>query len=216
LTDEPIDRINTNRTMFNGGTGLRLKGLITKTVLNRGWIISSLLALLIPALMVLLFGYHWLLLVGLTFQVGNPHIAQIVSNFRFYLLALPVSLSVFTTLCLTQIPDTDADKTIGKKSISVMIGSKNVLILSASSLLICVVLFIIFIPTRILSPGFAVIASVLPLLTTILILTNLNAYKSPAGMGMINIMGMSVISSIFCAVVPAIYHLFYFDQIATF
>jgi 1,4-dihydroxy-2-naphthoate octaprenyltransferase len=256
LIDEPNDRINTNRTMFSGGTGLLLKGLITKTVLNWGWIVSSILALLIPTLMVLLFGYHWLLifglgfalflgleyslppfrfsqmgageaaafiaygvplmLVGLTFQVGNPHIARIVSNYRFYLLALPVSLSIFTTLCLTQIPDTDADKTVGKKSISVMIGSKNVLILSASSSMLCVVLFAIFIPTRILSPGFAIIASVLPLFTGILMLTNLNAYKSPAGKNMLNIMGMSVISSILCAVVPAIYHFLYFDLIATF
>jgi NAD(P)H dehydrogenase (quinone) len=256
VTDEPNDRINANRTVFSGGTGLLLKGIITRTVLNRGWIISSIVALLIPTLMIMLFGYHWLLLfglgfalflgleyslppfrfaqigageaaafiaygvplmlVGLTLQVGNPHIAQIVSNYRFYLLALPVSLSVFTTLCLTQIPDTDADKTVGKKSISVMIGPKNVLILSASSSMLCVALFTIFIPTQILSPGFAVIALALPLFTGIFIFTNLNTYKIPAGKGMINIMGMSVISSILCAVVPAIYHFLYFDRIATF
>ena len=245
IADESIDKINLNRTMFSGGTGLMAKGLITKNVLNLGWIISSVLALVIPAIMVFLFQFHWLLIfslalalflgleysfppfrlsrisfgevaaflaygaplmiVGVTLQVDKAVVNLIIANYRFYLLALPVSLSVFATLCLTQIPDTDADKKNGKKSISVILGPKSVLILSAIVLLICVFFFISFVLLKILTLKYFLIASILPVLTVVIILTNLDAYKIPAGMTMINIMGMSVTSTVLCAVVPAVY-----------
>lgn len=245
VADEPIDKINLNHTMFSGGTGLLAKNLITKNVLNLGWIISAVLALVIPIIMVFLFQHHWLLiiclalplflgieyslaplrlsrrgvgevaaliaygvplmLVGLIPQVDKPVVNQIITNYRFYMLALPVSLSNFLALCLTQIPDTDADKKIGKKSISVILGPKNVLILSAIASLICVVSFLSFLPMQILPRKYSLFASIMPLLTGVMILKNIDAYRVPAGRKMLNIMGMSVTSAILCAVVPAVY-----------
>jgi NAD(P)H dehydrogenase (quinone) len=256
VVDEPIDRINMNRTMFNGGTGLLSKKLITKSILNTGWIVSTMLAVIVPVLLVLLFDYHWLLiasfglglvlglgynfppfrfskigfgeaaafiaygvpvmLVGLILQVDSPVVNRLITNYRFYMLALPVSLSVFATLCLTQIPDTDADRKMGKKSISVLIGPRNVFILSVVALLLCVALFISFKTMDMLSLPFTILALLMPLLTGILVLTNLDAYKIPAGRTMMNIMGMSVTSSILCALIPVIYYLLNYSHVSLF
>ncbi len=245
VADEKADKINVNRTIFNGGTGLIAEGLITKRTLNLGWIITSLLSLFIATLMVLRFNYHWLLLmgiavglflglqysfyplrlsriglgeiaafigygvpmmlVGLAFQVENYMVNQVTSGFRFYLLSLPVSLSVFTTLCLTQIPDTDADKETGKRSISVLLQPKNVMILSATVLFLCIILFLGFALLGILPLKYAIIISVFPLLTGGVILKNFDAYKVPAGMKMINIMWMSATTTVLCGIVPAVY-----------
>jgi len=256
VMDEPIDRININRTMFNGGTGLLSKELITKSILNTGWIVSAILAVIVPALLVLLFDYHWLLiasfglglllgleynfpplrfsrngfgeaaafiaygvpvmLVGLILQVESPVVNKLITNYRLYLLAMPVSLSVFATLCLTQIPDTDADRKIGKKSVSVLIGPRNVLILSVFALFLCVALFISFKTMNMLSLPYTILALLMPLLTGIMVLTNLDAYKIPAGRTMINIMGMSVTSSILCALIPIIYYLLNNSHVSLF
>ena len=50
-------------------------------------------------------------------------------------------------------------------------------------------------------------ASILPFLTAVVIVANLDAYEIPAGMKTINIMGMSVTNAVACAVIPAIYHM---------
>ena len=245
VADEHADKININRTIFNGGTGLMAKGLITKRTLNWGWIITSLLSLFIASLMVLRFNYHWLLfmgiavglflglqysfyplrfsriglgeiaafigygvpmmLVGLALQVENPAMSQVTSGFRFFLLSLPISLSVFVTLCLTQIPDTDADKETGKKSISVLFKPKNVMILSATVLFLCIFFCFGLALLDILPLKYSIIISVFPLLTGVVIIKNLNAYKIPAGMKMINIMGMSATTTVLCGIVPAVY-----------
>jgi putative NADPH-quinone reductase/1,4-dihydroxy-2-naphthoate octaprenyltransferase len=254
VMDEPIDRINMNRTMFNGGTGLLSKELITKSILNTGWIVFTALPVVVSGLLVLRFDYHWLLiasfgvglllgleynfppfrfsriglgeaaafvaygvpvmLVGLILQVEKSVVNNLISNYRFYLIALPVSLSVFATLCLTQIPDTDADRKMGKKSISVLIRPRNVLILSVFALFLCVSLIICFTVMNILSLPYTVLASLMPLLTGITILNNLDAYKKPAGMTMIHIMGMSVTSSILCALIPAIFYLLNYSRVS--
>jgi len=245
VADEQADKINVNRTIFNGGTGLIAEGLITKRTLNWGWIITSLLGLFIASLMVLRFHYHWLLfmgiavglflglqysfyplrlsrvglgeiaafigygvpmmLVGLALQVENHIVNQVTSGFRFYLLSLPISLSVFVTLCLTQIPDTDADKETGKRSISVLFQPKNVMILSATVLFLCIFFCFGLVLLDILPLKYSIIISVFPLLTAGVIIKNLNAYKIPAGMKMINIMGMSATTTVLCGIVPAVY-----------
>jgi putative NADPH-quinone reductase/1,4-dihydroxy-2-naphthoate octaprenyltransferase len=245
VADEHADKININRTIFNGGTGLMAEGLITKRTLNWGWIITSLLSLFIASLMVLRFNYHWLLfmgiavglflglqysfyplrfsriglgeiaafigygvpmmLVGLALQVENPAMSQVTSGFRFFLLSLPISLSVFVTLCLTQIPDTDADKETGKKSISVLFKPKNVMILSATVLFLCIFFCFGLALLDILPLKYSIIISILPLLTGVVIIKNLNTYKIPAGMKMINIMGMSATTTVLCGIVPAVY-----------
>lgn len=245
VADKKADEINVNRTMFNGGTGLLAEGLITKRTLNRGWIITSWLGLIIAALLVLQFGYHWLLilgtavglflgleysfyplrfsriglgeiaafigygvpmmLVGLVSQVENPAVDQVASGFRFYLLSLPISMSVFVTLCLTQIPDTNADRETGKRSISVLMQPKNVMILSALVLLFCVLFCFGLVPFGILPLKYSIAISIFPLLTGGVIVMNLNAYEVPAGMKMINIMGMSVTTTVLCGIIPAVY-----------
>jgi len=245
VADEQADKININRTMFNGGTGLIAEGLITKRTLNWGWIITSLLSLFIASLMVLRFHYHWLLflgiaaglflglqysfyplrlsriglgeiaafigygvpmmLVGLALQLENPIVNQVTSGFRFYLLSLPISLSVFVTLCLTQIPDTDADKETGKRSISVLLRPKNVMILSATVMFLCIFFCFGLVLLGILPLKYSIIISIFPLLTGGVIIKNLNAYKIPAGMKMINIMGMSATTTVLCGIVPAVY-----------
>jgi 1,4-dihydroxy-2-naphthoate octaprenyltransferase len=231
--------------MFNGGTGLMAEGLITKRTLNWGWIITSWLGLIIAAVLVLQFRYHWLLflgiavglflgleysfyplrfsriglgeiaafigygvpmmLVGLVSQVENPAVNQVVSGFRFYLSSLPISLSVFVTLCLTQIPDTDADREAGKRSISVLLQPKNVMILSALVLLVCAIFCFGLVLLGILPLKYSLAISIFPLLTSGVIIKNLNAYEIPAGMKMINIMGMSVTTTVLCGIIPAVY-----------
>jgi len=245
VADESTDRINLNRTIFNGGTGLLAKGLISKNELNMGWIISAGLALFIPIILVFLYQYHGLLIVGMAvvlllgigysfppfrfsrrglgeiaaliaygapmmllgfiLQADKGVVDRVITGYRFYLISLPLALSVFVTLCLTQVPDTEADKKAGKKSISVIMGPKNVLIFSALVLLSCVFLFIGFIPMSILPLKYCLIASAFPLITGIFIFTHLDAYKIPAGMTMINIMGMSATSAVLSGVVPAVY-----------
>jgi putative NADPH-quinone reductase/1,4-dihydroxy-2-naphthoate octaprenyltransferase len=247
VADEKADEINVNRTMFNGGTGLMAEGLITKRTLNWGWIITSLLGLIIAALLVLQFRYHWLLflgiavglflgmeysflplrfsriglgeiaafigygipmmLVGMVSQVENLAVNQIVSEYQFYLLSLPISLSVFVTLCLTQIPDTDADRKVGKKSISVLLQPKIVMILSAFFLFLCVLFCISLFLLDILPLQYSIAISVFPLLTGGMIIKNFNAYELPAGMKMINIMGMSATTTVLCGIIPAVYFL---------
>jgi putative NADPH-quinone reductase/1,4-dihydroxy-2-naphthoate octaprenyltransferase len=245
VADEKADEINVNRTMFNGGTGLLSEGLITKRTLNWGWIITSWLGLIIAAVLVLQFRYHWLLflgiavglflgleysfyplrfsriglgeiaafigygvpmmLVGLVSQVENPAVNQVASGFRFYLLSLPISLSVFVTLCLTQIPDTDADREAGKRSISVLLQPKNVMILSALVLLVCAIFCFGLVLLGILPLKYSIAISIFPLLTSGVIIKNLSAYEIPAGMKMINIMGMSVTTTVLCGIIPAVY-----------
>jgi putative NADPH-quinone reductase/1,4-dihydroxy-2-naphthoate octaprenyltransferase len=246
-SDEATDRINTNRTMFNGGTGLMMKAQITKPQLNMGWVVTAILAVTTPLILVVILGYHWLLiastaialflgieyslppfrfsrlglgeiaaffaygipmvLIGLILQTNHDTVTGIMTGYRFFLLALPVSLAVLVTLCLTQIPDTEADKSIGKKSVSVLLGPRKVMILSIGLLGLCILLFTSFIILDILPLHYSLSAMCLPLLTIIVILFNLEAYKIPAGMVMINIMGLSVTSAVFSGVIPAIYFL---------
>ena len=86
-----------------------------------------------------------------------------------------------------------------------MIGPKNVLILSATLLLFCIFSFIGFALLNLLPWAYGFVAGILPVITGAIIMTNLEAYKIPAGMKMINIMGLSVMSAVFCAAIPAIY-----------
>jgi 1,4-dihydroxy-2-naphthoate octaprenyltransferase len=244
--DEAGDKVNENRTIFNGGTGLLLKGKITKRALNAGWITFSLLALALPVILVILFHYSWFLIacsilcliLGLgysfppfrfsrwgagelaallaygfplllgAFLLQDPGAAalRLLGNYRFYLLVLPFSFSVFVLLSLTQIPDTEADRKMGRRSISVLLGPKNVLIFCAVLLLICTGLFISFVPFGILSLTYTLISIILPALTTLLILFNLNVYTAPAGLKMVNIMGMAISTCLASAVIPSIYY----------
>jgi 1,4-dihydroxy-2-naphthoate octaprenyltransferase len=146
-----------------------------------------------------------MMLVGLALQVENPTVNQVTSGFRFYLLSLPISLSVFVTLCLTQIPDTDADKETGKRSISVLLPPKNVMILSSTVLFLCIFFCFGLVLLGILPLKYSIIISIFPLLTAVVIIKNLSAYKIPAGMKMINIMGMSATTTVLCGIVPAVY-----------
>lgn len=100
----------------------------------------------------------------------------------------------------------DADRQYRKRSVSVMLGPKNVLKLTALLLLLCIVSFGVAIALRVLPLAIGLAASILPLLTAVVIVVNLDAYEIPAGMKMINIMGMSVTSAVACTVIPAIYH----------
>jgi NAD(P)H dehydrogenase (quinone) len=253
VADESIDKHNLHRTMFNGGTGLLAKSHISKKILNLGWIFSAPIALLIPAVMIVHYRYHWIVIVSLGIalflgleyslppfrlsriglgelaafvaygvpflslgfflqQIPGVVIGNALGDLRFYLLAIPVALSVTVTLSLTQIPDTEADKSHGKKSISVLLGPRNVLILCVFLILVVLGFFVSFIPFRILSLPYALAACLLPLATGAVIVTNMDAYKQPSGMKMINVMGLSVTSSVFSALVPAIYFLAHLGQ----
>jgi len=201
--------------------------------------------LLVPLLLVFLFGYHWVLIVaavtalflgvqyslppfrfsriglgevasflaygvpmmaiGFILQNGAQDVIQALSEPRFFLLSLPVSFTVFGTLCLTQVPDTEADRTVGKRSISVMIGPRNVMTLTAVMHGICIGLFLFFVLTGILPLTYSIVASLFPLATMILIFTKSEAFKKPAGIVMINLMGLSVTSAVLCGIIPAIY-----------
>lgn len=243
--DEKTDKINVNRTMFNGGTGLLAEGLMNKKALNGGWVITSSTGLILAATLVLRFDYHWLLFlgtasgmflgleyslyplrfsriglgeiaafigygipmmfVGLASQVENSTVQHVTSGYRFYVLALPLSLSVFVTLCLTQIPDTDADRKAGKRSIAVLLRPKNVMVLSALALFICALLCFVLFLIHILPLKYAIALSFFPLLTGGVIWKNLDAYEIPAGMKMINIMGLSATTTVLCGIIPAVY-----------
>ena len=146
-----------------------------------------------------------MMLVGLISQVDNPAVNQVASGFRFYLLSLPISLSVFVTLSLTQIPDTDADREAGRRSISVLLQPKNVMILSALVLLLCVLFCFGLVLLDILPLKYSIVISIFPLLTGGVIIKNLNAYEIPAGVKMINIMGMSATTTVLCGIIPAVY-----------
>jgi 1,4-dihydroxy-2-naphthoate octaprenyltransferase len=153
------------------------------------------------------YGVPFLTVGFVTQDAAGAVIGNVVRDFRFYLLALPVSSSVAVTLCLTQIPDTDADRLNGKRSISVLLGPKNVLFFSVFLLLISVASFAGLVPLHILPLSYASAACILPVLTVLVITTNLDAYKIPAGKKMINIMGLSFTSAVFSALVPTIYFL---------
>lgn len=146
-----------------------------------------------------------MMLIGLASQVENQAVDQVVSGVQFYFLSLPVSLSVFVTLCLTQIPDTDADRKAGKRSISVLLRPKNVMVLSALVLLFCALFCFGLFLFGILPLKYSLAMSIFPLWTGGVILKNLNAYEIPAGMKMINIMGMSATATVLCGIIPAVY-----------
>lgn len=250
-TDEAADKINLNRTMFNGGTGLLAKGAISKKQLKAGWIIASIMALGIPAVLVFMFHYHWLLLasaavalflgvqyslppfrfsrfglgeivaffaygipmvlIGFILETDTAAVNNIIDHYRFLLVSLPVSLLVLTTLCLTQIPDTEADRSIGKRSVSVLLGSRNVMKLCLGFLFITVLLLLGFYFMNILPLKYSLLSSLFPVITGIVMALNMDAYKVPAGMTMINIMGLSVNSAVLSGIIPAIY---FFQQAA--
>lgn len=134
-----------------------------------------------------------------------PAVNQVASGFRFYILSLPISLSVFVTLSLTQIPDTDADKEVGKRSISVLMLPKNIMILSALVLFLCVLFCFGLFLLGILPIKYSIATSLFPLLTSGMIIKNINAYEILAGMKMINIMGMSATTTVLCGIIPAVY-----------
>jgi len=149
-----------------------------------------------------------LLTVGVVIRgLEKNYLASIIDSYRFYVLALPVSLTITATLCLTQIPDTDADGSHGKRSIAVLIGPKKVMFLSACLQAFVVLSFAVFTQLHVLPWEYALIASLLPGYTVLKILTEKDAYKEPVGAAMTGIMGKSVMSSISSAIVPAVYFL---------
>lgn len=245
-SDEKIDSVNEkNRTIFSGGTGLLAKSAITKKVLFAGWIISTILAVILTILSVFILGFSPVLLLciaiglffglgynfkpiqlshkgmgeiaalliygfplilsGVLFQVKKTIVFDLLRNSSLYYLSIPCSLAVFALLSLTQIPDTEADNKFGKKSISVILGPGKVLLISAIAFILCILFNLFLSFTGIISRGYAITASVFPLITAILIFNKMNAYEKPAGMIMLNIMGLAVNSAILCYVIPAIY-----------
>ncbi len=245
VADIAADKVNKNRTLFNGGTGLIIKNKISKQALAVGSIFTALGAVALAGVLVFVYDYHWLILLctlvclmfgvgyslppfkfshkglgeiaaliaygiplvigGLILQVDKAVFNTVITNYKFYLLAVPISISVFIVLSITQIPDTEADKTIGKKSISVLIGPAKVLIMSIILQIICIAIFFTFVLLNMLSLEYAVYASVFPLMSALIMLSNRNAYEKPAGFMMINIMGIIVTTAVFCAVVPSVY-----------
>lgn len=82
---------------------------------------------------------------------------------------------------------------------------KNVMILSSTVLFLCIFFCFGLVPLGILPLKYSIIISIFPLLTGVVIIKNLSTYKIPAGMKMINIMGMSVTTTVLCGIVPAVY-----------
>ena len=79
------------------------------------------------------------------------------------------------------------------------------MILSALVLFFCVLFCFGLVLFGILPLKYSIAISIFPLLTGGVILKNLNAYEIPAGMKMINIMGMSVTTTVLCGIIPAVY-----------
>lgn len=243
--DVEADKLNKNRTIFNGGTGLILKNKISVKTLITGSIVSAIGAVSLAAFLVFIYDYHRLILActflclifgmgysippfkfshkglgelsafiayglplilgGFIFQVDKTAVDFILTEYKFYLLTVPVSLSVFVLLSLTQIPDTEADKTIGKKSISVLIGPEKVLIMAVFLQILCIVMFFIFVYQNMFTFDYAVYSSIFPFFSILIIIGNRKAYKKPAGFMMLSIMGISVNTAVLCALVPSIY-----------
>ena len=88
-----------------------------------------------------------------------------------------------------------------------MLSPRYVLMVSSLVLFASIFLYFGLMQMGILPLKYAVAASILPLSTGILILTNLDAHLVPAGMKMINIMGMSATTSVLSGIVPAVYFL---------
>ncbi len=144
---------------------------------------------------------------GFLLQGPSPAVIGRVATDGRLLLALAVALGVTTTLCLTQIPDTEADRSNGKKSVSVLLGPAAVLRLSLLLLLLSVLAIGGLVPLHILPPGYALAACALPVWTGVQIAAHPEATRKPAGMKMVNIIGLSVTSAVFTALVPALYFL---------
>jgi 1,4-dihydroxy-2-naphthoate polyprenyltransferase len=138
---------------------------------------------------------------GIIFQTGNNLIFEVLSDYKIYLLVLPVSISVFNVLSLTQIPDTEADRGMGKKSISVIIGPKNVIVMSIILQVICILSLFILMYTQTINMKYVITGSIMPAICIIALIIKMEAYTKPAGLAMQSVMGLSVMSSVSVGVV---------------
>jgi 1,4-dihydroxy-2-naphthoate octaprenyltransferase len=247
VTDERIDGGNLNRSMFNGGTALLARGRLSRRDLQGGWIAASVLAVAGAALIVTLFGRHWLVLVagtsglilglqyslaplrlsrlglgelaallaygvplllsGALLQVREASAGSVLTDPRLYLFSLTSVLPIFATLCLTQIPDTEADGRNGKRSVSVLLGPRAVLACTGALLLATGGLLLGFATARLLPPVNAAVAGGIPAAAGLVLLLNRAALKVPAGPRMLNLMGLSVTAAVAASLVPAIHFL---------
>ncbi len=245
-SDTATDKKNTNRTMFNGGSGLIIDGSVSERGCSILWKVFSLLTLVCAAAAVILFGFHWIvficattgLFLGLGYSIrplslsrrglgevaafiayGFPVILgalslqvidrlllnRILSSPIVYLLSALVSVNVFSLLSLTQIPDYDADKDTGKKSIAVLIGKRGVIFLCSFSYFLSLVIILVLYLLKILPLNYILASSFFPSLMFVLLLLNRNAYKKPAGAGMQTLMGMGITTAVFSSLIPAAY-----------
>lgn len=146
-----------------------------------------------------------LMLIAFIMQTNYELSEAFIRDHRMYLLSAPVSLCVFAVLSLTQIADTEADARYGKKSISVLLKPKRVLYVAIFSFILCIALFLYFVKTGLLPLEYAVLMSVMPFFVIIKLLSNMDVYKKPAGMDMIQIIGMSITATVVMTVIQSIY-----------
>ncbi len=145
-----------------------------------------------------------LMAVGLALQADPAAIAGVLRGASLELMAVPISLSVFTALCLTQIPDLDADRASGKRSIAVNIGPHAVLAVSAAASAGAATALVLFGASGSLAPVPALLAAVPPTATAAFILASFRAWARPAGTRLTALMSTSAAAGVLCGVIPAL------------
>jgi len=144
-----------------------------------------------------------LMAVGLALQADRAAIESALREASLALMALPMSLSVFATLCLTQIPDVDADRASGKRSIAVNLGPRAVLAVAAAASAGAAASLIALGMSRSLALIPALAASIAPAATALFILASFGAWARPAGTRMTALMSASATTGVVVGVIPA-------------
>jgi 1,4-dihydroxy-2-naphthoate polyprenyltransferase len=145
-----------------------------------------------------------LMAVGLALQADRAAIDAALRHPALLLLALPISLSVFTTLCLTQIPDVEADRVSGKRSIAVNLGPRAVLLVAAAASAGAAASLVALGASHAFALPAALAAALVPAANAAFIFASRGALTRPAGGRLTTLMSASATTGVLCGVIPAI------------
>jgi 1,4-dihydroxy-2-naphthoate polyprenyltransferase len=144
------------------------------------------------------------MLMGLATQVPREALPPLAVRPDLPLLALPYSLAVFVLLSLTQIPDTEADRTHRKRSISVLLGERNVMAVGVAGSALCAGSYLLCTWLGAVPVGFGLLSVSYAVAFMALLLRDFDAYRRPAGRRMVNVLmaaaSLPVVSSIIASV----------------
>lgn len=155
-----------------------------------------------------LFAYSVPIIFGtIILQVEKRWMFFLIDSFKPYLLTYPPGIMMFTLITLFQVPDSETDKKAGKKSIAVLLGPDNAIVIAGFSGFLSAASLIGYWLLDIIQFTFAGPAAAITFITGIIILANFHTPEKPKQEMMKKLVPVFILTgfaAILCCILPGL------------